>query len=439
VARSEANSEEVRYVALKIANSKVSDKDWSSVDKSAIWRRLKQALENGEAGATEAVREMYAVVKANINADLTQEDCWGPHHEIQGDTLVLNKNGLSAAAAALAGARSEPNLTPEQKRKAARHLLRHYRAAGLEPPESLTKMAEEDSEEVVKLDERLYYIGKFTEMVNSEGEDMIRQAELFSVGVHRGVEYTQEDLEELARNFDPSEEIPVQIDHSESAKDTVGYLESVEVKDGKLLGTLRIIDDFAKERIRKKLMRKLSISFYLKYTEQGFKPYKIREVSLVAFPQVKTARIFSENGYISTYDEEEVEAMADKDVKLREQIREEVEQEAHEEFAELRKRVEELEKIKQQFNESQIKARIEKFQEDKKVVPAQVESLEKLLKTFNEEQMSLFEQFMANARVVDLSEQGEVPQHEKEPQKDEAQDEFERFYEEYCKKYGRTL
>jgi len=101
--------------------------------------------------------------------------------------------------------------------------------------------------------------------------------------------------------------------------------------------------------------------------------------------------------------------------------------------------VEELEKIKQQFNESQIKARIEKFQEDKKVVPAQVESLEKLLKTFNEEQMSLFEQFMANARVVDLSEQGEVPQHEKEPQKDEAQDEFERFYEEYCKKYGRTL
>jgi hypothetical protein len=426
-------------VALKIANSKVSDKDWSSVDKSAIWRRLKQALENGEAGATEAVREMYAVVKSTINADLTQEDCWGPHHEIQGDTLVLNKNGLSAAAAALAGARAKPNLTPEQKRKAARHLLRHYRAAGLEPPESLTKMAEEDSEEVVKLDERLYYIGKFTETVNSEGEDMIRQAELFSVGVHRGVEYTQEDLEELARNFDPSEEIPVQIDHSESAKDTVGYLESVEVKDGKLFGTLRIIDDFAKERIRKKLMRKLSISFYLKYTEQGFKPYKIREVSLVAFPQVKTARIFSENGYISTYDEEEVEAMADKDVKLREQIREEVEQEAHEEFAELRKRVEELEKIKQQFNESQIKARIEKFQEDKKVVPAQVEPLEKLLKTFNEEQMSLFEQFMANARVVDLSEQGEVPQHEKEPQKDEAQDEFERFYEEYCKKYGRTL
>lgn len=426
-------------MALKIANSKVSDKDWSSVDKSVIWRRLKKALENGEAGATEAVREMYAVVKATINADLTQENCWGPHHEIQGDTLVLNKNGLFAAAAALAGARAEPNLTPEQKRKAARHLLRHYRAAGLEPPESLTKMAEDDSEEVVKLDEQLYYIGKFTETVNSDGEDMIRQAELFSVGVHRGVEYTQEDLEELARNFDPNEEIPVQIDHSESAKDTVGYLERVEVKDGKLLGTLRIIDDFAKERIRKKLMRKLSISFYLKHTDQGFKPYKIREVSLVAFPQVKTARIFSENGYISTYDEEEVEAMADKDLDLREQIREEVEQEAHEEFAELRKRVEELEKIKQQFNESQIKARIEKFQEDKKVVPAQVESLEKLLKTFSEEQMSLFEQFMANARVVDLSEQGEVPQHEKEPQKDEAQDEFERFYEEYCKKYGRTL
>src|SRR5690606_17238851 len=53
--------------------------------------------------------------------------------------IVLNRAGLIAAAAALAGARSEPNLTPEQKRQAARHLLRHYRELELEPPESLTE------------------------------------------------------------------------------------------------------------------------------------------------------------------------------------------------------------------------------------------------------------------------------------------------------------
>jgi hypothetical protein len=436
-------------VALKIAKDKVSEKDWSSVDKSSIWRRLKQALEDGEQGATEAVREMYAVVKDPINADLTQADCWAPHHEIQGDTLVLNKNGLVAAVAALAGARSEPNLTAEQKRKAARHLLRHYRALDMEAPESLLRMAGEkmsNSEEVTCLNERLYYIGKFTETVaNEQDEDMLKMAELFSVGVHRGVEYTEQDLEELANNFDPSEEVPIQIDHSESAKDTVGYLESVEVKDGKLLGVLRIIDDFAKERIRKNLMKKLSISFYLKHTEEGFKPYKLREVSLVAFPQVKTARLFSENGYISTYEEnKEVGKMADKEKavnlsELRAEIRKEIEQEIHAEYAELTKRLEALEKVQQQFSESQVKAKIEAFQEENKIVPAQVDALEKLLKTFNEEQMGLFDEFMKNFQKVDLSEQGEVQQPEKEQEKDQAQDDFEKFYEEYVKKYGRTL
>lgn len=132
-------------MALKIASVKnrVSEKAWGDVDKSAIWRRLKEALQNDEAGAKEAIREMYAVVKAVVNADLTQADCWGPHHEIIDDTLVLNRNGLFAAAQALAGARAEPDLTPEQKRSAARHLLRHYRELDLLAPESIRTLAGE--------------------------------------------------------------------------------------------------------------------------------------------------------------------------------------------------------------------------------------------------------------------------------------------------------
>lgn len=118
----------------------VSTADWGSVDKSRIWRMLKQGLEERAEGVTSAIREVYTVVKADINQELTQEDCWGPHHEIRDDgSIVLNRAGLIAAAAALAGARSEPNLTPQQKRQAARHLLRHYRELELEPPESLTE------------------------------------------------------------------------------------------------------------------------------------------------------------------------------------------------------------------------------------------------------------------------------------------------------------
>ena len=118
----------------------VSTADWGSVDKSRIWRMLKAGLEEEVEGIAAAVREVYAVVKAAVNKDLTQADCWGPHHEIRDDgRIVLNRAGLIAAAAALAGARSEPNLTPQQKRQAARHLLRHYRELELEPPESLTE------------------------------------------------------------------------------------------------------------------------------------------------------------------------------------------------------------------------------------------------------------------------------------------------------------
>lgn len=118
----------------------VSTADWGDVDKSRIWRLLKQGIEEGAEGIAAAVREVYAVVKAAVNEDLAQADCWGPHHEIRDDgRIVLNRAGLIAAAAALAGARSEPNLTPQQKQQAARHLLRHYRELELEPPESLTE------------------------------------------------------------------------------------------------------------------------------------------------------------------------------------------------------------------------------------------------------------------------------------------------------------
>lgn len=124
----------------------VSTADWESVDKSRIWQMLKTGLEEGAEGIAAAVREVYAVVKVPVNGDLTQADCWGPHHEIRDDgRIVLNRAGLIAAAAALAGARSEPNLTPRQKRQAASHLLRHYRELELEPPESLMEAVGEIS------------------------------------------------------------------------------------------------------------------------------------------------------------------------------------------------------------------------------------------------------------------------------------------------------
>jgi len=124
----------------------VSTADWGSVDKTRIRNMLVKGLEEKAEGVREAIREVYAVIRGANLEDAPSQNWVMPHHEIRDDgRIVLNRAGLIAAAAALAGARSEPNLTPQQKRQAARHLLRHYRELELEPPESLMEVVGEIS------------------------------------------------------------------------------------------------------------------------------------------------------------------------------------------------------------------------------------------------------------------------------------------------------
>ena len=129
---------------FRIRRGEVSNRSWGDVDKTTLRNRLVRGLEEGAEGVRDAIREVYAVIRSDDLADAPSQNWWGPHHEVRenGD-VVLNVNGLVAAAQALAGARAEPDLTPEQRRAAARHLLRHYRELDREPPASLVEMAGE--------------------------------------------------------------------------------------------------------------------------------------------------------------------------------------------------------------------------------------------------------------------------------------------------------
>jgi len=99
-----------------INNDEISERDWGDVDKGSIWQTFKKAQEEGASGLASAIKEMYAVVKAPVDENLREADCWGPHHEIRSDgTLVVNRRGVIAAVGALAGARAEPNLTASEK------------------------------------------------------------------------------------------------------------------------------------------------------------------------------------------------------------------------------------------------------------------------------------------------------------------------------------
>jgi len=122
----------------------VSTADWGSMDKTRIRNMLVKGLEEKAEGVREAIREVYAVIRGANLEEAPSQNWVMPHHEVREDgRIVLNRAGLIAAAAALAGARSEPNLTPQQKRQAARHLLKHYRELELEPPESLAEFVGE--------------------------------------------------------------------------------------------------------------------------------------------------------------------------------------------------------------------------------------------------------------------------------------------------------
>lgn len=292
-------------------------------------------------------------------------------------------------------------------------------------------------------EENLFYIGRFGEtVVEDDNGVMVKDAEMFSVGTHRGVEYNEDDLKVLMENFDESEEVPIQVDHSNSALHTVGYLKEVSVKEGRLFGKLHVIDEVAQNRIKQGLMKKLSISFYLKKTKNGLKPSKIREVSLVAFPQVKSARLFSENGYVSDYEEETPMADENKNIneELKAELRAELEQEMKAEFSSLMDRLAKLEGADEKLKETQIEAQVNQFSEESKIVPAQSDSLSKLLATLSDTQQQLFNEFMSNAQKIDLEEQGQVGQHDGEKDEDKEElSEDEKFYQEHVAKYGLSL
>lgn len=297
----------------------------------------------------------------------------------------------------------------------------------------------------------LFYIGKFSEIKNfEEGQPdelgILKEAELFSTGTHRGTDYTVEDLNTLASNFSVDEKIPIQLDHSESVRDTVGFLEDAKVSGDKLLGKVRIIDEFAQERIDKGLMGKVSISFYIQYNEEEdrIRPHKLREVSLVAFPQVKSAQLFSENGYVS-YNNKVKEAKPMPENK--EQLQLTPEQLAQfgeignllEKYSELEKQVQTLNAEKVNFKAQTIASQVEKFQEDNKIVPAQTEALTALLTSLSEEQMELFTAFMSDTQTVDLSERGQIETPDKSDKRTQEQKDFDAFYEEHEAKYGKSL
>ncbi|WP_422445981.1 hypothetical protein [Thermoanaerobacterium sp. DL9XJH110] len=101
----------------------VSNKPWGSIQESDYdvqqWHRA-------------------CLIHLHDGAPTAKSQCKLPVWEPDG---TLNRNGVHAAAAALAGARGGVDAPMEQKRKAARKLITLYRELEEEPPDSIKRLA----------------------------------------------------------------------------------------------------------------------------------------------------------------------------------------------------------------------------------------------------------------------------------------------------------
>lgn len=224
------------------------------------------------------------------------------------------------------------------------------------------------------------------ESIEGEEAKSTKTGILFSAGKHRNVDYTVEDLHTLAKSFTSDDPTPIQIDHSSSAKDTVGFVRNVWVDGNNLMGELDIVDSKWRERVEQKLNQKLSVSFY----QKGQRPTRLREVSIVAFPQLKGAKMFKEDGGVKEMEEEKLVEM-----------RKEIEKEYLAKFEEMQ---EQLTKFAEKELEAKAQAIVTEFSE--KVIPAQEESMKVLVKSFSDEQLEAFKAFLEAGTQIDLQEKG---------------------------------
>ena len=133
------------------------------------------------------------------------------------------------------------------------------------------------------------------ETMETENGLLVKEVPVFRAGTHRGKKFDEDFIDNiLIKKFDKNPNTPVQADHSESYKDTLGYVKRLTRKGKMLYADMHLLADNAITRWRKGLMKKWSVGIYV--DERG-----LREISAVAFPYVKEASVLSEDENIKDY------------------------------------------------------------------------------------------------------------------------------------------
>lgn len=110
--------------------------------------------------------------------------------------------------------------------------------------------------------------------------------EIFKAGTYPQGKFTKEQIEEIAKNYDPSFcEAPITLDHEQSGP-AFGWVESVKADKGVLKATFKDVTEDLKTFVNDGKYRKISVEIYREL--EGKKPY-LKAVSFLgaSIPQVK--------------------------------------------------------------------------------------------------------------------------------------------------------
>lgn len=121
------------------------------------------------------------------------------------------------------------------------------------------------------------------------GDAIIKKSRLFYPGTHNGKKFVEDDIRKIAESFVTGEFIPLQLDHSDSARDTIGRVINVFQEGDTLYGHLLFLGKDAVENVRLGKWKKVSIGIKLR-------DRKLFEVSITPFPALTDAEIFSTKG-----------------------------------------------------------------------------------------------------------------------------------------------
>jgi len=117
---------------------------------------------------------------------------------------------------------------------------------------------------------------------------LIKGIPVFKAGTYKDTEYSTDYIDRnFIGQFNAEDDIPIQADHNPSTFATLGYVKGLFRKAKMMYADFLLIDDNAIARWKKRLMKKFSLGVDLIND-------KIREISIVAFPYVKAARVHSE-------------------------------------------------------------------------------------------------------------------------------------------------